>query len=360
MIIGRLLKIVVAVLVIPYSNPAFSTEQAQTQSKGDNKNFGIVDESTLTKQNNHSTHKCEREHRSDEWLDKLQANTHSNLCRTVRWFDGLFGDEETFDSKNFSGKVVLGFKDSERDGFDPKLRIRIKSKLPNVSTRFNAFIGRVDEDSYISDSRSSADNIADRGINASNEDPEWLIGLGYSKEVDRGFDYSIGAKISSGLNPYAKIRYRHLVDLGEKQYLKLAQTLFWRRDDGYGTTTNIDYSHVLGKKDILGWASSGKFTEKSDQWESISGLTWYHRFKDKKAIASRIFVRDEEKNPVSYQEYGLSLTYRQPLFRRWFFIEAAIENKWIRDEVGQPRDSSFQFGLQAEMVFGKHYENRRL
>ena len=78
--------------------------------------------------------RCKREHSSDMWLDKLQANTHTNLCRTVRWIDGLFGDSEKFDTDGFSGRVILGLREDEEDGFDPRLRVRIKSKLPNVST----------------------------------------------------------------------------------------------------------------------------------------------------------------------------------------------------------------------------------
>lgn len=298
---------------------------------------------------------CWPESQRRDWLEKFRARTHENLCRTVRWFDGLFGDDEQFDGRSFSGKVIVGVSEDERDGFDPRLRIRLKTKLPNVSKRFNAFIGRVEEDSFVSDSRSSGESVVDRSIRSDDDDAEWLIGLGYGKNSDRGFDFSVGAKISSGLNPYAKIRYRYLVDLQEPHYLNLSQTLFWRDDDGYGTTSNVKYSYTLSDDDVIGWDTSAKFTEESDQWESISGLTWYHRVGDRKATALRFFARGEEENPVSRPEYGISFTYRQPVMRPWLILATGLQNKWVKDSVEEPRESVFRLGLQLEMSFGEYY-----
>ena len=136
---------------------------------------------------------CRREPEIDEWVDRLRASTHSRLCYGVSWVDGLFGDDFRFQGENLSGKVSLGFKHDEVEGIDPRLRVRIRAKLPNVSKRIDAFIGRVDEDSFISNTENKQDIFNNVGLrNAEDRDNEWLVGLGYRRprSDSNGFDFS--------------------------------------------------------------------------------------------------------------------------------------------------------------------------
>ena len=323
--------------------------------------FAAETENTANEQSTPYRKFCTKYEDTEHWLDRTRAKTFTKTCKAVSWFDNLFGHDEPFDDQNFRGKITVGFKQDERDGFDPKVRIRIKSQLPNVSKRMNAFIGRVEEDSYISDSKPKQDSFVDSGIKPEDQDEaEWLVGLGYSdpNKINKGFDYSLGAKISSGLNPYAKIRYKHLFDLPERHYLRFAQTLFWQDDDGYGTTTNLNYTYLLGAEDILEWGISAKFTEDESQWEWVTGTTWFHQIGEDQGISSRIYVRGEEENTESIPEYGISLTYRRPFLREWLFLETGIEHRWVRPNADEERDGSFRFGLQLEMLLGEY--NKKL
>ncbi|MBX2849648.1 MAG: hypothetical protein KTR16_15100, partial [Acidiferrobacterales bacterium] len=138
--------------------------------------------------------KCVVEFESDEWIDRMRSKTHHRVCRSVLWVDSLFGDEHEFNDENFRGKISLGFRGDEADGFDPKLRVRIRTKLPNVSNRFNAFIGRVEEDSYVSNTEVDDGSISEVGLRSTNDDEdEWLIGLGYRnpRKDNNGFDFSL-------------------------------------------------------------------------------------------------------------------------------------------------------------------------
>ncbi len=300
---------------------------------------------------------CVQESASEHWLDKTRANTFTGMCKTVRWFDHLFGDEHEFNDEGFGGKVRIGFKHSERDGFNERLRLRIKSKLPNVSSRLNAFIGRVDEDAYISNSkRGHSDDIVVSELKKQNQDDEWLIGLGYSnpKSLKKGFDYSLGMKISSGLNPYTKIRYHYNFTMPQGHYSQASQTLFWRRDDGYGTTTNLDYFYELAENDLLKLAGSLTHTQHDEQWEGYVSATWFHRLARERGISAKAYIHTEEKNKASkVPDYGVSLSYRRPIFREWLYLETGINYQWYIDDIGMPREGSFGVGLQFEMVLGK-------
>ena len=284
------------------------------------------------------------------------------MCKTVKWFDGLFGKGRKFNDNEFGGKISIGFKQTERDGFDEKVRLRIKTKLPNISSRANAFVGRGDESAFVSDSDQDPGGLAETAVRRQiDEESEWLVGLGFSNPKDRrkGFDFSIGAKISSGLNPYTRLRYRYQFKLPANHIFRASQTIFWRNDEGYGTTSNLNYSYLLGLNDILQWGFSGKFTEEEDQWEWVNSTNWYHRLKNDHAIVTRAFLRGEEENTESLPEYGISLTYRRPFLREWVFLEGLVEHRWFRDSAAEPREGSLGAGLAFIMEFG-HIARKRL
>jgi hypothetical protein len=296
------------------------------------------------------------------WLDKARRATHRNLCNTVAWFDGLFGHEKKFEDEKFKGKVIFGWKHDEMEGFDPKLRIKIKSKLPNASDKFNAFIGRVEEEDFISNSEIANDSFSNVGLRSTeDDDAEWLIGLGYKnpKFTNRGFDFSVGAKISSGFKPYAKIRHRYLYSNADPHFFRTTQTLFWRKEKGYGVSTDFNYTYLIDKKNIFETGFGARFTEKDDQWEWITSSTWHHSLTDKKGISSRIYVRGEEENEVSIPEYGMTFTYRQPFLRPWFYIETGVDFRWEKETELSDRESAVRFGLQGELVLGDYYNKKR-
>ena len=305
---------------------------------------------------------CLAEAASLELVDRVRSKAHEKMCRTAAWVDGLFGDEHKFDDSNFSGMLSVGFRQDETDGFDPRLRVRVRTKLPNVSSRFNAFVGRVEEDSYISNTEVKQDSINSVGLRSTNDDDaEWLLGLGYANPTSRnnGFDYSIGAKLSHGFNPYAKITHRYLFTTSEDDYWRTKQTAFWRRDEKFGFSSHLDYTKILNDRDIMEWDTSAKYTEDSDQWEWITSTALHHSFSNTRGVSTRLYVRGEEKNPVSIPEYGISFTYIREFLRPWLFVETGVDFRWEKDERNTAYKSATRFAIQLEMLIGDYYGKYR-
>lgn len=305
---------------------------------------------------------CRTKAASEEFVDRMRSGSHQTMCRSAAWLDSLFGDEHEFDDSDFSGKLSVGFRQDENDGFDPRVRVRIRTKLPNVSDRLNAFIGKVEEDSYISNTEVDKDSINAVGLRSTNDDnDEWLLGLGYRNPNSRrnGFDYSVGAKISSGFNPYAKIRHRYLFEPQNLNFWRTTQTLFWRDDEKFGVSTRLDYTKILSDHDIFEWDSSAKYTEEAKQWEWITGTSWHHSFSQSRGLSSRVYVRGEEKNEVSIPEYGLNFTYIREFLRPWLFIETGVDLRWEKELKTSSYKSAVRFALQLEMVMGDYYRQKK-
>jgi hypothetical protein len=305
---------------------------------------------------------CKIRRASHEWIDGLRAGTHSRLCNTASWLDGLFGDQQKFEGEEFSGKFSIGFKHDEIEGLDPRIRVRINTELPNVSKRLNAFVGKVEEDSYLANTEVRGDRLNNVGLRSTNdEDSEWLVGLGYrTPNADsNGLDFSLGAKLSSGISPYAKLAHRYMLPIDKDKFWRTTQTAFWRERDGFGISSNAEFTKLIGENDI--WVTKGivKYTEKAEQFEWFTDTTWHRSLGEKRGISSSIYLRGEEENLVSVPEYGLTLTYIRPILRQWLFMEIGFDLRWENDQPQKSHKSAIQFGLQFEMLLGDYYQRRK-
>lgn len=307
--------------------------------------------------------RCNQVAASEEMVDKIRASAHTRLCNTAGWLDGLFGDQERYPGDDFRGKLSLGFEGDEIDGLDPRVRVRIKTKLPNMSKRFDAFLGRVEEDSFISNTEVNEDRVNNVGLRSTNDqDSEWLVGLGYRRPGSdhSGWDYSLGAKISSGFKPYAKAAYRSLFETSTDSYWKTTQTLFWRKQDGFGVSSNAEYTRLIGDNDIWVSHASLKYTDEAEQVEWFADTRWHHSFSKTRGISSSLYVRGEAENEVSIPEYGVTFTYIKPIWRDWLYLETGLDWRWEKQTKAQPSyKSAVKFGIQLEMLLGDYYQRNR-
>lgn len=287
--------------------------------------------------------------------EQSRAVVHTFSCHAIRWFDGLFGDDHEFPTDEVSGELTTGFTWSEYDGFDPKLRFRVNAPLPNLNGRVNAFLGRVEEEAYIRDTKTTDQSIFREGIE-DDQERSWLLGLGYKadKNKNRGWDYSIGVRLRLPPRPYAKVRYHHDFTFGSKTDLRFRETFFWRKDRGFGSTTHFDLAHDLGERDLLRWETIATISEITDGVEWWTGATHYHHLGGQSALATLLFVRGETSAPVELEEYGIRFTWRRPVARDWLFIEFGPSISWPRERIEEKRELSLGLGVSLKMQFGDY------
>ncbi len=345
-----------AILLLIYGNGLSAEENIKQQHSGADDVSSSAPLNDTTKSEKYG---CKINSSSPELVDRVRASTHTRLCNTAGWLDGLFGDREQFRGQDFRGKVAVGLKHDEIDGFDPRLRVRIKAKLPNVSKRMNAFLGRVEEDSYVSNTEVNEDRLNNVGLRSTNdEDSEWLVGLGYKAPSanSNGWDYSVGAKLSSGFRPYVKATHRYYDQISNNSYWKTNQTVFWRRGEGFGVSGNIDYTKLIGDNDIVVLHASAKYTEEKEKVEWFADTRWHHSLSKKRGISSSFYLRGEAESEVDIPEYGVTFTYIRPLLRDWLYLETGLDWRWEKQTRAQTSyKNAFTFGVQLEMLLGDYY-----
>lgn len=285
--------------------------------------------------------------------EKTRDVIRSWSCHTYRWFDSLWGDTYDFDESAVSGQLTFGAEYTEYYGFDPKLRFRVRSPLPNMSTRWDLMLGRVDEVSEVSDTTGQDKTFYTPGVIDRGDEATWLLGLGHrGKESKSGWDYSLGVRLRAPPNPYAKVQYYFNHDFSEGVNLRFRQTFFWRRDQGLGTTSRGDLAYAVNLENVLRWEAIATSHDETQGTEWYVGQTWYHQLRGENALSLRAFVIGETNAPVELREYGLNLVWRRPFTREWLYLSIGPSLTWPRELPEEERELSLGFGLWVEIEFG--------
>lgn len=307
----------------------------------------------------------------ESWLDKSQMGLYQSVCGATAWFDGFFGDKRFDQSSGETfGRISLGEFWDELDGFDTSLRFRARFALPALKEGASLLIGRGDEDNLISErNTSSAEQLARQSTDRT--DDATAVGLGYRalENLKRQLDFSVGARLNSGLVGLARIRYRQSWQLNENNLLQLLPLVYWRSDEGLGSTMRVDLDHTINRSFLLRWSNFANISEnkdvdlvQDDDPETpdyvIDGVKWgstiylFQALSEKRGLTYSAFVSGNSDSQVAYQNAGFDIRYRRRILREWLFIEYIGSVNWPRDYVTVDRERNFGAGVRLEAYFG--------
>lgn len=298
--------------------------------------------------------KCDWELAGRPWQEQSQQVIYGISCHSFRWLDHLFGSTYDFPEEQVNGLLLLGFEYQQYDGFDPRARFRVRAPLPNLNNRWDLIIGRENEQEFVSDTAPSDQTLYDPGLSR-DADNEWLLGLGHrNKNRRQGFDYSVGLRLGAPPNLYGKVQYYYNKQYTEKTDLRFRQTLFWRTDDGLGTTSRANLVHQASPHNVVRWEGVATVSEDTEGMKWYTAQTWYHQLHGKNAISLQAFARGETDQEVPLRDYGLNLIWRQPFTRDWMFLSMGPNITWPRTYRYEERELSLGFSLWVEMEFGDY------
>ena len=274
-------------------------------------------------------------------------------CYSFRWFDGLFGNDVDYPEDQVNGLLTFGGAWEQYDGFDSRVRLRVRAPLPNLDKRWNLIVGRGDDEAFISDTEGRNEVFYNPGVVNRGQEDSWLLGLGGAGKGGRkGWDWSVGVRLRAPPEPYVKSQWYYYKQYGDAADLRFRQTFFWRSDDGFGTTSRGDYAWAVNAKDVLrleGIVTASEVTQGA-QW--YLGHTWYHLLGDRSAFSLLSFIEGETDAEVPLREYGFRLVWRRPFTRDWLYLSVGPIVTWPRLFREEKRELSLGFGAWIEMEFG--------
>ena len=288
-------------------------------------------------------------------LEEARRRLTITACASSRWLDSLFGDQLRYESyRATSGTVSAGALWNNYDGFDPKLRFRVRLQLPQWDERVSAFAGRVGEEDFIADTEGDFQALPTRQFGGM-QDESVLVGLGYSNPQRTGndFDLGIGVHVRLPLDPYARARYEITRTFAEHYVFRARETLFWQNTEGFGTTTRFNIDRALNDRFLVRWNNTAKFTEHTIGVEWYSEVTLFQSIGARTGLAWQAYVDGATDREVDLNRTGVRLIMRKQLTPDWLFIELRAGVLWPRFHLFEDREASPEAGIAFEMKFGE-------
>ena len=287
------------------------------------------------------------------WLDRTHQGLHDAMWHAAMRVDRWFGpdvDEEQY--KSLYGSIAYAVLWDQHYHFKTPLRFNVNWPLPQINERFNAFIGRVDPNEFISE-RDEPSGAFRRQYGPITED-QTLFGLSYHEPEKQGgyFTGGAGMRVATPLDPYLKGSYVYEHGASERGLVGLRETVFWQHSDGFGVAMRADIERIYNLHWLVRWTGSATFAQHSLGVRGWSAVDVMRGFSSRRAVAAEIEIDGQTNAPVPLRNYGMKLAYRKGILRRWLIMEARTSIGWPKDQPGQRRRRSLGLGLGFEMLFG--------
>ena len=291
---------------------------------------------------------------TNAWIDKVQRGVYGSVCGTALWFDGLFGNPRfDLESDDTFGRMGLFESYDRRNQLDTRFLLRARFELPNMMHRLRLTIARGDEQQLVEERPGNLVRPLPLGFQDVNDDA-WLLGLGYSKakNPETGFDFGIGVRLTTPIDPYVKSTYRHNFYFSDRTMFRFRETPFWRDSRGIGETTQLALDYLVSDSVLIRWNNTGTVAGDTDGLEWGTGITLYKCLKQRSAISYTALLHGETGADVPIQNYGVESRYRQSVFRKWLFMDVSASVTWPRENLAEEREVNPGVGLGLEMYFG--------
>lgn len=290
----------------------------------------------------------------DPLLDRTQRTVYNLVNDTSKRVDSFFGATDVDSEENVSrGRLTAGYFWDERNGSKPRLRLKARIPLPALKERGRIVFGRGNVDNFVDGTESSdVDTLPERFDDF--DDDDWLLGVGYNRQggVARGWDFGLGVRLTTPLEPYIRATYRWNRSYGDSWFWRVHPRVYWQNQRGFGASL----TNILDKAYSQTWLFRSWTIFQGD--DEIEGLGWTQRFfayqalKNADALSYSAFAAGETNNDVPVQNYGIELRYRRQVAREWFFIILSTKLDWPRELPAEERVSNFGVGVEFEMQFG--------
>ncbi|MDP5072070.1 MAG: hypothetical protein NWQ45_14315 [Congregibacter sp.] len=277
------------------------------------------------------------------WIDSSHEYATNRAQDLAQWMDDFFGapvrDAERADS--FARAIFLDDWD-ERDGHDPKVRLRGQISLPKVSERVDlVFSGEESEQTLTEEERSEENDV----------------GVRFNFRDSRRTRLDATLSLRSGPAVLPGVRFRYQQPITDNSWARFTQRLQYHSEDGYRSLTNFDANRILDDKTLLRWNARIRYREDKEFWDYNTGITYRRWLDDHEQFPSAIeyFVavsgRDEPQNFET--NYRVGFLYRKQFFRQFLFYEFEPSYNWRRDLYEEKREGVLGIVLRLEVMLDR-------
>lgn len=293
------------------------------------------------------------------WIDHKRQSTQKTLNNTAGKIDRWFGKANDDKKATASLRVMTDFHYDKYDGESIKPKIRGRIHLPALENRLSIMIGADDLDNH--ETVGSYNNKADFGDTRFNKEQSRndnsSLALRFSKwKDDVGIETDIDIGVRSGNELYLRLRAEKQKTFSMFGYHdingRFEQIYRYGHKTHHYLRTNAEFSrHLSDTRSFINHSYIDYSHKDSEEIVLANNLYQHHTFNSKlgrKTLSYGMHISNRLDENKWANTYGPFINYRQPIFRKWFFVQA--EANYYNDKL-ENKDHHLGAFLRLEAVF---------
>ena len=291
------------------------------------------------------------------WADEQHQEVKNTLHNWANVIDSWIGETDPKNPASAGLRVMLDSEWNRYDDFSIKPRVRGKIRLPALKKHLSLVFGDEDLDNEERDKNrigrnydkplkdnKKYDRQQSRNDNAS-------IGLRWSNSIKQlGIDTDLDVGVRSGADVFVRFKAGKEWRLTDNITTRLEQIYRYGSNSKHYLRTNFENKYQESESVFFANHLHLQYTHDVDE-ETGWGNSLYrqHDFKNFKRLNYGIYVGGPlENKKFDVNQYGPFITWRQPILRKWLFIQPELNYYNNREE---NRKHSLGAFLRLEAIF---------
>lgn len=286
-------------------------------------------------------------------VDETHAGLERNILEQVIRLDNFFGNVKTENQQKAEYQLrwrnSLRVEDSGHARFGASLRANIR--LSRFDERLRIVLSGENEPEPFSSRL--PEEPGNPGFDRSSPTTRMAnTELRYSLVQTPYLDIFLGAGVRFVIppEPFVRIRSQYTYKISDISLLRCGETLFVKKYDVLGETSEINLEMLLKRSTLLRWANTATVSSEIQGLEWGTELSLIRELSPRRGITFTGGVYGNTSSHDWVQNYRILARYRQNFLRSWLFYELEPEVSWPRSADGS-FSSSFAFTVRLEVMF---------
>lgn len=293
---------------------------------------------------------------NNTWVDKKHETVSTTLDRWANNINSWLGDADPDKPGTASLRVMLDSRWDKHDKFTYKPRVRGKIKLPILKKHLNVVFGDDELDNELTDKNHAGKlyknvNLNKRYNSREARDSNSSIGLRWSDGIKAlGIETDLDAGIRSGSDIFGRLRISKDWKITDQFSTRLEQIYRYGSESKHYLRTNFENKYTETDTTFIMNHTNFEYRHDVDEERSWgNSLYRQHNFKPLTHISYGISMGgrlDKELSKFNY--WGPFVSYRQPIWRNWLFIQPEIS---FYNDKDKDRKHFIQTFVRLEAIF---------
>jgi hypothetical protein len=289
-------------------------------------------------------------------VDETHAGLERNILEQVVRLDNFFGNVRTENRQK--SEYQLRWRNSTRVEQNGHVRfgatLWANVQLSRINDRLSIVLSGENEPEPFSSSL--PEDPGSPGYDRSSPTTRMANSeLRYSLVQTPSLDIFLGAGVRFALppEPFVRGRFQYTRKISDASLLRCGETLFVKKSDVIGETSEIDLERLLNRNTLVRWANTGTVSSEITGMEWGSELSLIRELSPRSGITLTGGVYGNTRINVVVENYRILSRYRRNFLRSWLFYELEPEISWPRRADGSfPTNLAVTFRLEV-MFQGK-------